>query len=58
MSLKVCLNAQKSKVEFNVIQKLQKETKQLLESLSEGIVVVKEGSVQFVNELSKKIFQD
>jgi Zn-finger domain-containing protein len=57
MSLKVCLKAQKSKIEFKVIQKLQKETIQLLESLREGIVVVQEGAVQFMNELSQKIFR-
>ena len=42
--------------EFNVIQKFQKETQNLLESLQEGIVVIKDGEIAFLNSIFKNLF--
>ena len=56
LGLQMFIDAQKSRTEIFVIKKQQRETEAMFESLQEGIVVIQDNSIAFMNSLFKRLF--
>ena len=51
LNLDICIEANKSQMEINVIKKLQAEFELMFESLQEGIVVIQDEAITFSNTI-------